>query len=155
MKVTTPKKVGSNVKDFYDSIKSQPGQHEGLWEHFAQGHSVIERIVTRGELSAEDHEIIHSAMTFFAAVLYTRRMDYTETDLLRDWYEGGAPENRLRKFVRTGAFREPRQGEWYLNGEISQAWQAEKDLSLPFPILEEETDEPSQEELEKIVNSGA
>jgi hypothetical protein len=42
---------------------------------------------------------------------------------------------RTRRFVRTGEFREPRAGEWYLSGAIPEAWRAPNALSTKFHIL--------------------
>jgi len=36
--------------------------------------------------------------------------------------------------VRTGEFRKPRKGEWYLSGAIPGAWKAPNDLSYDFHI---------------------
>lgn len=43
----------------------------------------------------------------------------------------------LRKFaaIRTGAFRAPRKGEWYLSGAIPEAYRAENDMSEAYYIL--------------------
>ena len=37
--------------------------------------------------------------------------------------------------VKTGEFRSPKAGEWYLSGAIPQAYKAKNDLSTPFLIL--------------------
>lgn len=37
--------------------------------------------------------------------------------------------------VRTGEFRAPRRGEWYLSGAIPEAWQAPNDLSQSYHIV--------------------
>jgi hypothetical protein len=44
---------------------------------------------------------------------------------------------RTRRFVRTGEFREPRAGEWYLSGAIPEAWRAPNALSTKFHILQQ------------------
>ena len=54
------------------------------------------------------------------------------------------PGPQGRAFVRTGAFRSPREGDWYLSGvEPPEAYQALADftLGLPFEILREATAE--------------
>jgi hypothetical protein len=38
-------------------------------------------------------------------------------------------------FVRTGEFRAPLKGEFYLSGAIPEAYQAPNDLSTPYAIL--------------------
>ena len=38
-------------------------------------------------------------------------------------------------YEKTGDFRPPRRGEFYLSGAIPQAWQAPNDLSTPYYIL--------------------
>jgi hypothetical protein len=38
------------------------------------------------------------------------------------------------KAVRTGEFREPKKGEWYLSGAIAEAYRARNDLSMKFNI---------------------
>lgn len=35
---------------------------------------------------------------------------------------------------KTGEFRCPRQGEWYLSGAIVQAWRTPNDLTSPYHI---------------------
>lgn len=37
--------------------------------------------------------------------------------------------------VRTGEYRPPKKGEWYLSGAIPHAYKAPNDLSTPFHIL--------------------
>ncbi len=37
--------------------------------------------------------------------------------------------------VRTGEFRTPKKGEWYLSGADPQAWYAPNDLGIEFHIL--------------------
>ena len=37
---------------------------------------------------------------------------------------------------RTGAFRPPRAGEWYLSGSIVEAYYAKRDFSTPYHIAE-------------------
>lgn len=37
--------------------------------------------------------------------------------------------------VKTGEFRNPKRGEWYLSGAIPEGYKAQNDLSSPFHIL--------------------
>lgn len=37
--------------------------------------------------------------------------------------------------VKTGEFRTPKRGEWYLSGAIPQAYKAPNDLTTPYHIL--------------------
>lgn len=37
--------------------------------------------------------------------------------------------------IRTGEFRCPKQGDWYLSGSIVEAYRAPNDLTTPFHIV--------------------
>lgn len=37
--------------------------------------------------------------------------------------------------IKTGEFRNPKKGEWYLSGAIPEAYKAPNDLSSPYHIL--------------------
>ena len=39
------------------------------------------------------------------------------------------------KAVRTGEFRNPKKGEWYISGAIVEAYKARNDLSSSFHIV--------------------
>lgn len=51
----------------------------------------------------------------------------------------GAAEGRHhgRLFIRSGEFRAPRKGEFYLSGAIPLAWEAPNDLGTAYHILRE------------------
>jgi hypothetical protein len=46
----------------------------------------------------------------------------------------GFPGEKI-KCVRTGEFRAPRKGEWYLSGAIPEGYRAPNDLATDFHIL--------------------
>jgi uncharacterized membrane-anchored protein len=58
---------------------------------------------------------------------------YPLASLLSSTTGGRHPKVRARA---TGAFRAPRQGEWFLSGAIVEAYQAMEDLSTRFYIAE-------------------
>jgi hypothetical protein len=43
-------------------------------------------------------------------------------------------------YVKSGEFRPPRRGEWYLSGAIPQAWQAPNNFKTAYSILRPGTD---------------
>lgn len=43
--------------------------------------------------------------------------------------------SRYVRAVRTGEFREPRKGEWYLSGAPREAYRAPNDLGCPYSIM--------------------
>lgn len=43
--------------------------------------------------------------------------------------------SRLVASVKTGEFRAPKCGEWYLSGAVPEAYRAENDLSTRYHIL--------------------
>lgn len=49
----------------------------------------------------------------------------------------GSSYGSVKRFSRTGEFRPPRKGEWYLSGAIPGAWQAPNDLTTAYHILRE------------------
>jgi len=47
-------------------------------------------------------------------------------------------ENKIQqnfKAIKTGEYRAPKKGEWYLSGAIPEAWKAKNDLSSKYFIL--------------------
>lgn len=44
-------------------------------------------------------------------------------------------KSRKVQAVKTGEFRNPKRGEWYLSGAIPEGYKAPNDLSSPFHIL--------------------
>lgn len=60
----------------------------------------------------------------------TGGLPFNERIALADF--GGA---RSLGAVRTGEFRPPKRGEWYLSGAIPAAYKAPNDLSSPYHIL--------------------
>lgn len=64
-------------------------------------------------------------MKFYSAKFYSVAMD--ERSATR--------QDRKARYVRTGEFRPPRAGEWYLSGAHPEAWKAPNDLGQSFHIL--------------------
>jgi len=52
---------------------------------------------------------------------------------LADLY-GSLKEQRHLRAIRTGEFRAPRKGEWYLSGAIVEAYRAPNDLTPEYQI---------------------
>lgn len=55
-------------------------------------------------------------------------------------YPSGEGLGDKRRFIRTGEFRAPRKGEWYLSGAIPGAYCAPNDLPTQHHILKPVTD---------------
>ncbi len=68
---------------------------------------------------------------------YPRRADLEHLKI--DWSELttmqiiGLKNNKI-KAIKTGEFREPKKGEWYLSGAIVEAYRAPNNLSTKFHI---------------------
>ena len=45
-------------------------------------------------------------------------------------------DKKLIMAVKTGEFREPRKGDWYLSGAIAEGYRANHDLESKFHILQ-------------------
>lgn len=53
-----------------------------------------------------------------------------------EWKELGAPKQITQIVaIRTGEFRPPREGEWYLSGSIPEAYRAYSNLGSKFHIV--------------------
>lgn len=53
---------------------------------------------------------------------------------LRDYHPWKDTHPREVKAYRSGEFRNPKKGEWYISGAIPEAYQAKNDLSVPYLI---------------------
>lgn len=67
-------------------------------------------------------------------------MPFPLADIPSERETGGLPfseryMSRNIRAVKTGVFRNPKRGEWYLSGAIPEAYKAPNDLSSPFHIL--------------------
>jgi len=47
---------------------------------------------------------------------------------------GESAFHKYKKFKRTGEFRPPKKGEWFISGAIPEAYQAPNDLSTAYLI---------------------
>lgn len=56
------------------------------------------------------------------------------------------------KAIRTGEFREPKAGEWYLSGAIPEAYRAPNDLTSKYHILKLVLTETITKTVVKIVD---
>jgi hypothetical protein len=52
-------------------------------------------------------------------------------------YPGWNRYEKIAYYERTGEFRAPKKGEYYLSGAIPEAYRAPNDLSMEFHILRE------------------
>lgn len=50
-------------------------------------------------------------------------------------YSGVMIQGRVTRYCKTGEFREPRKGEYYLSGAIPTAYRAPADLSIKYHIM--------------------
>jgi hypothetical protein len=59
----------------------------------------------------------------------------------RYYYSGEYELKQRTIYVRTGEFRPPKKGEWYLSGAIPRAYKALNDLTSPYHIMRPATEE--------------
>jgi hypothetical protein len=69
------------------------------------------------------------------------RIDFEQREKLglpKDWTGFTLPSLGIHAkdiaAIRTGEYRKPRKGEWYLSGAIVEAYQAKNDLDTPYQI---------------------
>jgi hypothetical protein len=58
-----------------------------------------------------------------------------ERDMMGHLWGESSKDGRYARAVRTGAFRAPKKGEWYLSGAKPLAYRAPNDLSTEFRIM--------------------
>jgi hypothetical protein len=95
------------------------------------GSALIAALTKACERVAGPRELIEEIELVLAAVRVPHGMTYplaiTSTVGMRT----------PRRFVKTGQFRAPRKGEYYLSGAIPEAYLAPNDLSTAYAILRE------------------
>jgi hypothetical protein len=75
-----------------------------------------------------------------ARPIHRNVMTYSLADVPDEKETGGMSfSERYRngniRAIRTGEFREPKRGEWYLSGAIAQGYKAPNDLNTKYHIL--------------------
>lgn len=53
------------------------------------------------------------------------------------FYPEGEKMLSKKRFIKTGEFRCPRKGEWFLSGSIAEAYLAPNDLTTEYHIVKE------------------
>ena len=53
------------------------------------------------------------------------------------FYQNGENTMDKHRYIRTGEYREPRKGEYFLSGAIPEAYIAFNDLSVKYYILKQ------------------